>query len=562
MHKAIYFIKEIAFLFQSFKKPIMTNKTWFLNGVIIMFCAGLSQISIPYFLGKLIDVLSGREIEISVQSTFCALLAAFFLNSLFNLAKNYCFIMFAEKTTIEIVQMLFSRIIRYPLSFFDNAQVGCTSSRLNNDIQSLKRIFSEQFAMLFYHSLIIIVCMYEMIVINLKLTLLLLLIFPFILWTAILLGEKIKIVSKENYDLYAKANQVLSEDFLLIRVIKCFCGEEYEDNKFHKIMSEIRGKTVSNSFNGSSLQFQISVLLIAGLSMVMLYAINLIQRSEITTGVFFEFVIYTIFIINAISSISSVFISVMNTVSTTKTFRILLDLKEENFLGYHVSNDFKKIQLNNVYFAYESRPNNVLNDISITLNVGEHIGIIGESGCGKSTLVQLLLGFYKPISGQILFDGIDINKLSLKEYRKLFGVVSQNIELFAGSIKDNIKYPNINISDDDVIKAAHYACAHDFIISFPNGYNTMIGENGITLSGGQRQRIAIARALVRKPKIIILDEATSALDIETEQCINDFLSKITNDITLVVLTHHISVIQKMDKAYEIKNRIIKKVNII
>lgn len=140
----------------------------------------------------------------------------------------------------------------------------------------------------------------------------------------------------------------------------------------------------------------------------------------------------------------------------------------------------------------------------------------------------------------------------------MFGVVSQNIELFSGSIKENIMYPNTDVLDEEIIAAAHYACAHDFIKSLPDGYDTIIGENGINLSGGQRQRITIARALVRNPKIIILDEATSALDQETEQCINEFLSEISRDTTLIVLSHRMSIIRQMDKVYEINNKAIIK----
>ncbi|NPD82409.1 ABC transporter ATP-binding protein [Prevotella sp. PINT] len=558
MHNTKAILQDFTFLYRNFRGQILINKKYFFIGVLMVLCAGLSQVSLSYLIGALIDVLSGRNTEISIQLSFCMLFTVFLLNTLFNLIKNYCFLMFAETTTVEISQMLFSRILRFPLSFFEQTQAGGLSSRLSNDVQSLKRLCSEQIAQLLFHPLIIVFCLCNLFVISFRLTLLLILTFPLILRTSIILGGKIKKTSKETYNCYAAANQIRAEDFILIRLIKSCCGEEHEENRYNKVMSEIRKKSLSASFTGILLQFVISCLLLTGLFLIMLYAIYLIQQSEMTTGRLFEFIMCTIFIVNAISSISSIFASVMNTLGVIKTFRELLTTKEEKYTGNPVSNDFHEILLNNVFFTYKSRTEPVLSDISLAIHAGDRIGIIGESGGGKSTLVQLLLRYYQPTSGNILLNGIDVATFNLQDYRSMFGVVSQNIELFSGSIKENIMYPNTDVLDEEIIAAAHYACAHDFIKSLPDGYDTIIGENGINLSGGQRQRITIARALVRNPKIIILDEATSALDQETEQCINEFLSEISRDTTLIVLSHRMSIIRQMDKVYEINNKAIIK----
>lgn len=559
MHKIKALRQDLSFLYRSFKLPIRGNRKYFIIGVFLVLCSGLSQASLPYLIGRLVDVLSGKDIGVSILFCCCILFTAFFLNTLFNMIKSYCFLVFAEKTTVEIIQLLFSKIIRYPISFFDKAQVGSLSSRLNNDIQSLKRLFSDQVGQLIFHPLIIIFCLCDLFIVNFKLTLLLLLTFPLILKMSLILGDKIKKLSREAYNNYAEANHILAEDFMLIRVIKSFCSEEREENKYNGFMYEIRRKSVAASFTGTLLQFAISCLLLVGLFLIMLYAIYLIQQSKMTAGKLFEFVMCTIFIVNAISGISSIFASIMHTLGVVVTFRNLLDVKEENELGRFLPDGLHELLFDNVCFAYESRPEIVLNEVNLAIHVGERVGIIGESGGGKSTLVQLLLRFYQPISGTILLDGVDVTKFSLKDYRKLFGVVSQSIELFSGSIKDNIMYPDTDKVDEEVIAAARCACAHDFIEKLPDGYDTVIGENGISLSGGQRQRIAIARALIRRPKIIILDEATSALDQETEQCINSFLSEISRDTTLIVLSHRMSIIRQMDKVYEIKNKIIKEV---
>lgn len=557
MHKIKNIKQELSFIYYSFKKSILVNRRYFLIGVLMVLCAGFSQVSLPYFLGRLIDVLSGKNTETSIHLCFCMLFMIFFLNTLFKLIKNYCFTMFAEKTIAEIIQFLFSKILRFPICFFEETQVGCLSSRMNNDIQSLKRLFSDQVAQILFHPLIIVFCLCNLFIINFKLTLLLLLTFPFILKASLILGRKIKKISREAYDNYAKANQILAEDFILIRVIKNYCSEEYEEKKYNKVMSEIIGKSVAVSFTGTLLQFAISCLLLLGLFVIMLYAIYLIQQTKMTTGKLFEFLMCTIFIVNAISSLSSIFASIMNTLGVVKTFRKLLNTRAEKYIGKPITKEFHDIQLDNICFAYNSRTATVLKNINLTIHVGDRIGIIGESGGGKSTLVKLILRYYQPISGKILLNGIDVTEFDLQYYRGLFGVVSQNIDLFAGSIKENIMYPETNKSDDEIIKAAYHACAHEFIQKLPKGYDTLIGENGVNLSGGQRQRIAIARAFIRKSKIIIFDEATSALDYETERNINKFLSELSRDTTLIVLSHRMSIIGQMDRVYEIKENIIK-----
>ncbi|MDD7272987.1 MAG: ABC transporter ATP-binding protein [Prevotella sp.] len=557
MHKIKNIKQELSFIYHSFKNPIHVNRKYFLIGVLMVLFAGFSQVSLPYFLGRLIDVLSGKNIETSIHLCFCMLFMIFFLNTLFNLIKNYCFTMFAEKTTAEITQLLFSKILRFPICFFEETQVGCLSSRMNNDIQSLKRLFSDQVAQILFHPLIVIFCLCNLFIINFKLTLLLLLTFPFILKASLILGRKIKNISREAYDSYAKANQILTEDLILIRVIKNYCSEEYEEKRYNKVMSEVIRKSIAASFTGTLLQFAISCLLLLGLFVIMLYAIYLIQQTKMTTGKLFEFVMCTIFIVNAISSVSSIFASIMNTLGVVKTFRKLLNTIGEKYIGKPIPKEFHDIQLDNICFAYKSRTATILKNINLTIHVGDRIGIIGKSGGGKSTLIQLILRYYQPISGKILLNGIDVTEFDLQYYRSLFGVVSQNIDLFAGSIKENIMYPETNKSDDEIIKVACHACAHDFIQKLPKGYDTLIGENGINLSGGQRQRIAIARALIRKPKIIIFDEATSALDHETERNINKFLSELSRDTTLIVLSHRMSIIGQMDRVYEIKENIIK-----
>ena len=208
------------------------------------------------------------------------------------------------------------------------------------------------------------------------------------------------------------------------------------------------------------------------------------------------------------------------------------------------------IQINNISFCYPSRPNEiVLNNISIKINEGEKIAIVGMSGSGKTTLTNLLLGFYQSTKGNILFDNKSIEDIGLTSLRNQIGLVPQDIILFGGTIRENLLYAKTNASENEMINAAKEANAHEFILQFENGYDTIVGERGMQISGGQRQRIAIARAILKNPKILILDEATSSLDSKSEQKIQDSMNFLLKDKTAIIISHRLATIKDVDQIY-------------
>ena len=221
--------------------------------------------------------------------------------------------------------------------------------------------------------------------------------------------------------------------------------------------------------------------------------------------------------------------------------------KKENFSNKLLNGN---IQINNISFCYPSRPNEiVLNNISIKINEGEKIAIVGMSGSGKTTLTNLLLGFYQSTKGNILFDNKSIEDIGLTSLRNQIGLVPQDIILFGGTIRENLLYAKTNASENEMINAAKEANAHEFILQFENGYDTIVGERGMQISGGQRQRIAIARAILKNPKILILDEATSSLDSKSEQKIQDSMNFLLKDKTAIIISHRLATIKDVDQIY-------------
>jgi len=251
------------------------------------------------------------------------------------------------------------------------------------------------------------------------------------------------------------------------------------------------------------------------------------------------------------------FSSVQKSIGSTEKLMAILDGDIENLALSKIDNPLNlngDVTINNLYFSYETRPDvEVLKGISVTIKAGQQIALVGSSGSGKSTLSALLLQFYQPNSGEILFDGKPANQYDLSELRNEMSIVPQEVILFGGSIKENIAYGDLEATDEEIIEAAKGANAHEFILNFPDGYETYVGDRGIQLSGGQKQRVAIARAILKNPSILILDEATSSLDSESEMLVQEALDRLMKGRTSLVIAHRLSTIKNSDKIIVLEN---------
>ena len=279
------------------------------------------------------------------------------------------------------------------------------------------------------------------------------------------------------------------------------------------------------------------------------YAIKLQNVGELTQAELITFILYTIFVGASIGGLPIQYAQIQKAIGATERVFDLIDETPEDVQTKSKQNELQgNLEFENVEFAYPSRPElKVLKQISLKANQGETLAIVGPSGAGKSTMAALILRFYDPQKGQIKFDGIPASEFSLHELRNQMAIVPQDILLFGGTIKENIAYGNPDASEDEIIEAAKKANAHDFIMSFPEAYDTMVGERGVQLSGGQRQRVAIARAVLKNPVILILDEATSSLDSESEKLVQDALDQLMKNRTSFVIAHRLSTIKNADQ---------------
>ncbi len=535
-------------------------KRYFILGVVFILLTSLTQVSLPYLFGQLIDGATKNTTGIfsNLKYISFAIFLAFLLNSIFKLIKNYLFFIFAEKTTFRIMNQVFSKLIRQPLKFYDTNLVGDLFSRINTDIALIKSIFSEQIASVIYQPFIIIFCFVNLFSINYKLTFLLILVFPPAVYFSLKLAMKVRKLSRETLNYYSSANVILQESLQLVRTIKTFNNEHIEEEKYSKALDNILRKSISTSIAKIAIEGVASFVLLLGIIIIIWYASELVATATITTGKLIEFIVNAVFIGSAYSAISIAFGTIQKSIGATERINILLNEPAEDItqvaIGDELADFNGSLKFNDVCFNYPSRESTVVLDgLNLEIRKGDKIGIIGESGGGKSTILQLLLRFYHLSNGQITIDGLNINEIPLSSYRRLFGVVSQEIKLFSGTINDNIKYGNPEASDLDVINASKISNSYDFIQKLPDKFNSLVGENGVTLSGGQRQRIAITRALLVNPKVLILDEATSALDNELESIINESLVEFMKNKTTIVLSHKLSIIMKMDRIFKVEN---------
>jgi ABC-type multidrug transport system fused ATPase/permease subunit len=360
-------------------------------------------------------------------------------------------------------------------------------------------------------------------------------------------------LSRQAQDKLAESNTVVEETLQGISNVKAFVNEAYEANRYDKSLREVVQIALRGAnFRGGFASFIIFAIFGAIVGVIW-YGSVLVFQGELTVGSLTTYILYSVFVGAAMGSFPELYANVQKAVGASE--RVLEILKEKNEpISIKVENNKIKqtingsLKFNEVVFAYPSRKEiTVLNSVSFTAKAGEKVAIVGPSGAGKSTIAGLILRFYTPQSGHILFDNKTADQYSLTDIRNQVAIVPQDVLLFGGSIIENIAYGRLNATKDEIIVAAKRANAHQFIVDFPEGYETMVGERGIKLSGGQRQRIAIARALLKNPSILILDEATSSLDSESERLVQEALEELMKGRTSIIIAHRLSTIREADK---------------
>ena len=379
--------------------------------------------------------------------------------------------------------------------------------------------------------------------------------FPVLVIAALIFGAFIRKLSKSRQDELAKSNVIVEETLQAVRVVKAFTNELLEITRYRKSLDKTVDTALKAAKYRSAFVSFVIFALFGGIMLVMWRGAVEVQEHIITAGDLLKFMLYTGFIGGSVAGLGELYGQIQRTVGATE--RILEILDEPGEISIHANGSSTErlngdIALKNVNFAYPSRKEiTVLEDVNLHIPNGAKVALVGPSGSGKSTVTQLMMRFYEADNGEILINGKNIKSILIETLRKNIGIVPQETILFGGTISENISYGKPGATDEEIRQAAIKANAIGFIESFPEGFQTIVGERGIQLSGGQRQRIAIARAILKDPAILILDEATSSLDAESERLVQDALDILMVGRTSLIIAHRLSTVKKADSIFVI-----------
>lgn len=547
--------KRLMGIFQ-FMSPY---KGSFILGLLCLALSSACLLAFPYLLGQLINAAVGKATLpylTGINQITLGLLAILVFQGVASFFRIYFFAQVNERAMNDIRKQLYQKYISLSLTFFDSKRSGDLFSRITADVSLLQDTFSTTLAELIRQLTILVVGTTILFVLNYKLTLFMLLTFPVLVLSAVIFGKSIRGMSKSTQDALAKANVIVEETLQSINVVKAFTNEWFEMNRYGKALDAVVTKALKTAtYKGAFVSFIITAIF-GGIVMVFWYASILVSEGVISVGELTSFIIYTAFIGGSVGGLGDIYGTLQKAVGASdRVQEVLEESSEYVFEGKPEEVPLKgEIEYKNVHFAYPTRPEvEVLKGINLSIGEGEKVAFVGSSGAGKSTMVQTLLRFYNINKGEILADGKPISGYDLAAYRNNLGIVPQEVILFGGTIKENIAYGNPDASEEDIVKAAQKANAYNFITSFPDGMDTLVGERGVKLSGGQRQRIAIARAILKDPAVLILDEATSSLDAESEKLVQEALDVLMEGRTTIIIAHRLATVRKADKICVLDN---------
>jgi ATP-binding cassette, subfamily B, bacterial len=538
---------------------VLPHKWTFILGLVALALSSGTLLAFPYFAGKLLDVAQGKKdfFFTSINQIALALITILLVQGVFSFIRVYTFTFVSERTLADLRQHIYTKIVWLPLSFFDSRRTGELISRITSDVGTLYDTFTFTLAELLRQVLILLIGVPVIFFLYPKLTVFMLLTFPILVLAALFFGKFIRKLSKKTQDQLASSNVIVEETLQSIAVVKSFTNEMFEVLRYKKSLDEVVKTAIHAArYRGVFISFTI-VALFGGIVAVSWYGAYLVQAKEAEVGELFSFVLYTAFIGGSIAGLGDIFSQLQRSIGASERILEILNQPDEQ---PSTSNELKltgDIQFDNVSFSYPTRQDvEVLKGISFKIMPGQKIALVGPSGSGKSTIINLLMRFYPVKSGAIWVDQKGNQEYNLTDYRKNIGIVPQEVMLFGGTIKENISYGKPGASDIEIIDAAKKANAWEFIDSFPEKLETIVGDRGVKLSGGQRQRVAIARAILKDPAILILDEATSSLDALSEQLVQQALETLMENRTTLVIAHRLSTIRKVDRIMVIKDGVI------
>ncbi len=538
---------------------IKPYKLWLVLATFSMIMVTVTSMAGPWAIRSLIQTItegvSGQSSMDRVNFLALLVICLYVLRAISRFGTNYISHYASWNILDEIRQYLYNHLQKLSLRYFANKQTGELMSRVINDTRNFEQLLAHAIPTIVVNALMFIGISTILFSMNTTLALYTLIPMPLLMWMVLKFSKMSRPLFKQAQERIADVNSVLQDNFSGIKEIKAFTQENQESKRTWEYISAhtkaiLQALKLSNAFH-PALEFVSST----GTVIVIFFGGHLALNGRLALEDLVAFLLYLEMFYQPIASLGQINEGLQQALASAS--RVLEVIKEEPEVievpdAHHLRKAEGHIEFRNISFQYvDNIP--VLKDVSFKVKPGETIALIGATGVGKSTVASLIPRFYDPNSGAILLDGIDIRNITLTSLREQISLVSQDVFLFNGSVKDNILYGCTGASDQEVIEAAKAANAHEFILALEDGYDTKVGERGVKLSGGQKQRISIARAILKDSPILILDEATSAVDTQTEILIQDALNKLKKNKTAVVIAHRLSTIREAEQIVVLKD---------
>ena len=522
--------------------------------VCIVLAAG-ANLYVPWIIKDMIDKVLAQKDMLMLNVIAVGIVVVFFFRGIFFYGQSYLVSFVGQRVIIDLRDVLYQKFQRMPLAYYDRQQTGEIMSYITNDVASLQNAIVDNLIEMVTEGSILIGSIVLMVYLDWKLSLLTLVTIPMVGQAMKVFGRKLKTSGTLIQERLADITALLQESISSVRVVKSFVREGYEIERFHN-QNELNFQAAMKNVQLMSLLTPtVEFLAALAVTFIVWFGGYEVVNGEITAGSLIAFLTYAVNLANPVKRISRVYGNLQKAMAAADRVFDVLDLPEQ-ITNKKDAIALPKIEgrvaINAVCFEYKKGVP-ALVDVSLQVEPGQMIAFVGPSGGGKSTIANLIPRFYDVTAGSIEIDGHDVRDVTMESLREQIGIVPQETMLFSTTILENIRYGRLDATDEEVVAAAKAANANEFILELPHGYTTTIGERGLNLSGGQRQRIAIARAILKNPRVLILDEATSALDTESEKIVQAALDKLMVGRTSFVIAHRLSTIFNADQIFVVEN---------
>lgn len=530
---------------------------YLLVAAISLVIISLLSLAMPWAVKELVDLVSVGQDTGKLNRIAILLAGIFVLRSAFGFVETYVVAWVGERVVANLRREIYEHLLSLSLGFFDGQRVGEVISRLSNDVPVIQSAVTHNLVNLLQQIVTFVGVLVVVGLMNWRLTLLMAVAIPGMVLATRLMGREIRRIARHVQDVLAETSAVAEETIGGIRIVKSFAREDYEMTRFGQKVDNLFAAEMRLTRFYAILGPLISLLTYGSMVLVLWVGGQQVMRGALTAGALIAFILYAFMLIGPLSGFAGLYSQVQAALGATERVFELLDIQPQIVEApdaYPLPPIVGHVAFNDVSFDYDPRQP-VLCHVTLEAKPGEVVALVGPSGVGKTTLANLIPRFYDVSAGQITVDGHDLQQVTIRSLRDQIGIVPQETLLFSDTVVANVRYGKLDATQAEIEAATRAANAHDFIVNeLPDGYDTQVGERGIKLSGGQRQRIAIARAILKDPRILILDEATSSLDTESERLVQEALERLMHPIgrqqggrTTFVIAHRLSTIVNADR---------------